>query len=211
MTNTLDAIDVDYQKIDREGKRLSNLLKRGKKLKVKDDNGTDIEMEMSRVPPHLYSGIMSRPLKYSTFSSVMNIPGSELDFVPKAKSVEGAVYFDRPIFQDNKKLEGLQWTFKKGRLVEYSAKNNASLFGSGYEAAKGDKDMIGALTIGLNPKLLYGFNQDFWVRGSLTLGIGSLGEGDRNKTEYSFTGTLSKATLSIDGAKIIEAGKLSIA
>ncbi len=208
MSNTLEAIDIDYQKIDREGRRLARLLKDARNLKIKGPRGTSLRMELSGIPPHLYSGMMPKALKYNVFSSVMNIPGSELDVVPKVGTIEGTVYFDRPNFSDDKKIEGLKWTFKNGKLVGYSASKNIGLFRKGYLAAKGDKDKVGVLAIGLNPKLLYGFNQDFWVAVSLTIGIGTLGEGDKNKTDYSFSATLSKATVLVDDKKIIDEGRL---
>ena len=206
--NTLDAIDVDYQKIQKTGKKLKFMFKHANSMKISAPNGTNLSMDLSSLKPHLYSGIMANPISYNIFSCVMSIPGSEIDVVPKARSVEGTVVFDCPVFSGNKRIEGLSWTFKKGKLIHYDAKKNLDLFKVDYEKASGDKNKVGVFSIGLNPKLDYGYNQDFHVEGALTIGIGSLGEGDRNKTDYQFIATLSNANLTLDGVKVLESGKL---
>lgn len=208
MSNTLDAIDVDYDKIYRQGKRLSSLFKLGNNVKIEHPVGTDLRLELRRASPHLYSGVMSKAPSYNIYSCMMYIPGSELDVVPNENSANGSVYFDRSIFAGNKSIEGLKWTFRNGKLTSYSAKKNEALFKKSYEQAKGDRDKIGVIVLGLCPKLEYGFNMDYNVEGSLTIGLGSFGEGDRNKTDYQFLATLSNATLKIDDMKVIDKGKI---
>jgi aminopeptidase len=208
MLNMLGAIDVDYAKIDRRGKKLVSLFRTGKKVKIESPLGTDLQLKLRGANPHLYSGIMSKAPTFNIYSSMMYIPGSELDIVPNEKSANGSVYADRPTFSGSKAIEGLKFTFENGRLKNYSAEKNEALFRESFEEAKGDKDRIGGIVLGLTPKLEYGFNMDFHVEGSVTIGLGSIGEGDRNKTDYQFLATLSNATLQVDGTKVIDKGKL---
>jgi aminopeptidase len=206
--NALEAIDIDYEKIEKKTQKLAYLFKNGHTIRLKAPNGTDLRMEISGVPPHAYSGLLPRPLRYSIYAGIANLPGSELDIVPKPTYAEGKVVFNRPVLQNTGKIEGLKWVFKNGKLADSSAKKNHELFASGYRKAKGDKDRLGALVIGLTPKLAYGYNYDMNVEGAVTLGIGSLGEGDKNKTDYSFLATLSNATLELDDTKVIVSGRL---
>jgi aminopeptidase len=208
--DTLDAIDVDYQKIDKIGRKLSAYFKRGSEVRIRAPGQTNLRMRVDDVTPHLYSGILSKPIKNSIFTAMLSIPGNELDVVPNASSVNGTVFYDRPVFSDGKRIEGLRWTFKDGRLVKYSARRNLQLFSKPYKEAKGDKDKVGVVIIGLNPKLRYGFNHDFHVAGSLTIGIGANYEGDKNKTDYQFNATLSKATVSVNDNKILERGRIIV-
>ncbi len=208
MLNTLGAIDVDYAKIDRRGKRLVSLFRSGKNVKIESPSGTELQLKLRGANPHLYSGTMSKAPTFNIYSSMTYIPGSELDIVPDEKSANGTVFVDRPSFSGSKAIEGLKLTFEKGRLKKYSADKNEELFRKSYEEAKGGKDRIGAIVLGLTPKLDYGFNMDFHVEGSVTIGLGSLGEGDRNKSDYQFLATLSNATLKIDDTKVIDKGRL---
>ncbi|MHB1908794.1 MAG: aminopeptidase [Nitrososphaerales archaeon] len=208
LRNTIDAIQVDYKEIDKVGKKIAKLVS-GESLSITGP-GTNLELKSSRKPAHLYSGLMRHPPRYSIYSAMMSIPGSEIDFVPIPNSANGHITFDRPSLFDSKRLEGLKLSFANGKLNSYSATQNLSLFSKPYKAAVGDKDKIGAISIGLNPKLSYGFNQDFHVSGAITVGLGSLGEGDNNKTEFSFIATLSKATVKAGKKIIIENGKILI-
>lgn len=205
--NTLEAIDVDYQRIEKTAQKLALLFKKARNIRIRAPNGTDLKLETSRVAPHPYSGSLPKPLRYTTYSNIANVPGSELDVVPKATVAEGTVAFDVPVLQDGKKIEELTWVFKNGKLSESSAKQNYELFSSGFKKAKGDKDRLGVIVIGLTPKLNYGYTTDMHVEGAVTLGIGNLGEGDKNKTDYSFLATLSNATLELDGKKVIADGR----
>jgi leucyl aminopeptidase (aminopeptidase T) len=212
--NVLDGIDVDYAKMQANGKKLAFLFKNGNRVSIKAPDGTDLSFELSGLEPHVYSGDLRKPLKYNKYSAMTQVPGGELDIVPKASTARGRVNFDRPVVQNGKRAEGLSWTFAAGRgggkLAEYSAESGLELFEEGYRKARGDKDRIGALIIGLNPRLSYGFNYDYNVEGCVSLGIGALLEGDRNKTDYSFVASMSNATLSIDDIEVVRDGKLKV-
>jgi aminopeptidase len=206
--NTLDAIDVDYNKIEKKAQRLSFLFKNANNIRLTAPNGTNLRMETSGVSPHVYSGLLPKPLRYSKFAGIANVPGSELDVAPKATVAEGKVVFNLPVYQNGRTVEGLSWTFRDGRLIESSSKKNYELFSQPYNRSRGDKDRLGLLAIGLTPKLAYGSTNDMNVEGAVSLGIGSIGEGDKNKTDFSFIGTLSNATVELDDTKIIVGGRL---
>jgi aminopeptidase len=208
--NALGGIDVDYSKIHSNGKRIAYLFENGNKVAIKSPSGTDLSFDLAGVEPHIYSGDMRKPLGYNAYSAMMTIPGGEVDVVPKATSVKGSVSFDLPLVQNGKRIDGLTWKFAKGRLAEYSATRGLDLFEDGYRKARGDKDKLGILAIGLNPRLEYGFNYDYAVEGSVTLGVGAFLEGDRNKTDYSFAASISNATLRLDDIVVVENGRLKL-
>jgi leucyl aminopeptidase (aminopeptidase T) len=205
--NALDAIDVEYGRVESKAKVLAKSLRR-KSIEISAPNGTRLRMKISNAAPHIYSGLMQKNPGYNEFSVLMPIPGGEVDFVPQPNSVEGKVVFDCPVLRMGKKVERLKWDFKHGKLSHFSASKNTDSFKKPYEAAKGDKDRLGVVVIGLNPKLSYGFNNDLSVEGAVTLGLGSLDEGDKNKTDFSFIATLSKATLKAGNRTVVGRGKL---
>ncbi|MGI0078098.1 MAG: aminopeptidase [Nitrososphaerales archaeon] len=205
--NALDALDVDYEQIEAKAKRVGKSL-RGKSIEISSQNGSRLKLKMTRALPHVYSGLMKKNPAYNDFSVLMTVPGGEIDLVPVPTSVEGRVRFDCPVLRMGKKVEGLKWTFKGGKLARYSASKNQAAFKKPYDSAKGEKDRVGVLAIGLNPKLAYGFNNDLSVEGALSIGLGSFGEGDKNKTDFAFYATLSKGTLRAGKKTIIKSGKL---
>ncbi len=208
--NVLEGIDADYESIARRARKLASLFKGTSTLQIKASNGTDLKVKLSKLPAHIYSGLMTKPLPYNDFSFITNIPSGGIGFVPDPDSASGIVRFNRPVLQLGKRLDGLEWIFANGRLSKYSAAKNLNLFSKQYESEKGDKDRLGLIVIGLNPKLSYGFNYDLNVDGALTLGLGSFDEGDKNRTNFEFTATLSGATLKADGREIIRNGKMLV-
>jgi leucyl aminopeptidase (aminopeptidase T) len=206
--DTLEAIDVDYERIEKTGQKLASMFRTSKIVRIKAANGTNLEIGTSKLKPHVYSGALPRALRFTKYSGIANLPGSELDIVPNPKRVDGKVKFDRPVLQNGAVIEGLEWTFKNGMLSGSTALKNYGLFAKDYARAKGQKDRLGVIVLGLTPKLSYGFTNDMYVEGAVSLGLGSFGEGDKNNTDYSFIATISKATVELDDKKIIESGKL---
>jgi leucyl aminopeptidase (aminopeptidase T) len=106
-------------------------------------------------------------------------------------------------------VDGIRWEFRNGQLVKYSAKASAESFSSIYEKADGDKNHLGRIGIGANPKIRRGFLQDSMSSGAITIWLGNNQDfGGTNRTGFMFPGVLGNATMSIDGHAIVEKGKL---
>jgi leucyl aminopeptidase (aminopeptidase T) len=120
------------------------------------------------------------------------------------------IKFDQPTALAGKMLAGLKWEFKDGRLTKYDATMNLESFKGLYENAEGDKDLFGSLAIGLNPRAQpVGIFTDRTVQGTVSIGIGgNNGIGGENKTIFGSEGNLNKATLEIDGTKLIAEGRI---
>src|SRR5207302_1560633 len=72
--------------------------------------------------------------------------------VPDEKSGDGTIVFDRPIAWLGRWIRDVRVAFDGGRMVKFSASENEDLIRSEWEEAKGPKDLLGYLDIGLNPK-----------------------------------------------------------
>jgi leucyl aminopeptidase (aminopeptidase T) len=79
-----------------------------------------------------------------------------------------------------------------------------------WEKGTGDRDRIGGVTIGLNPKAELGFLQDELVRGAVTIAIGANeGLGGANKPGFYHAQTLGEATVELDGDVVVRNGRLT--
>ena len=96
-------------------------------------------------------------------------------------------------------------------MVKFSASENEDLIRSEWEEAKGPKDLLGYLDIGLNPKARSGFLQDAIVAGNVYVAVGANDEvpGGKNKTDFYLGASLTGATITIDGRPIIRKGALA--
>jgi len=80
-----------------------------------------------------------------------------------------------------------------------------------WKRGTGDKDKIGWLGIGLNPKAQLGFIDNSIVLGSVTVGIGFNKElGGTNESDYALGVTVARPTVKLDGKTIIKQGKLTL-
>lgn len=85
--------------------------------------------------------------------------------------------------------------FKGGRLVSWESESDAKikkLVGS----VSPDRRRLALITVGLNPGLGYGWGQDRFVEGSVTL------------SGFGFRGVVKKGTLNVSGSGIVSAGRL---
>jgi hypothetical protein len=80
-----------------------------------------------------------------------------------------------------------------------------------WKRGTGDKDKIGWLTFGLNPKAKLGFLRNSIVLGTVTVGVGYNKElGGKNDSDFALSVTVAKPTVKVDGNKIINQGRLVI-
>src|SRR5438309_10382244 len=86
-------------------------------------------------------------------------------------------------------------------MVKFSASENEDLIRSEWEEAKGPKDLLGYLDIGLNPKAQSGFLQDAIVAGNVYVAVGTNDEvpGGKNKTDFYLGPSVTGATIASDG------------
>ena len=88
------------------------------------------------------------------------------------------------------------------------AKRNFEVISKLFEKASGDRDKIGYIQIGLNPKAQYGYLMDYIVEGAVQIGIGDNEYiGGKNNSSFGLAATLGKATLKLDGKTLIKNGR----
>ncbi len=92
-------------------------------------------------------------------------------------------------------LAGAELEFKDGKLTNWRASDKAKL-GRLLETVPPEKRKVTLFGVGINPELRYGFGQDRFVRGSVTLsGLG-------------FTAVLKKSDFASSGSQLVSQGLL---
>ena len=153
--------------------------------------------------------IQPRPLLQSNSFAIRNNP--IIDAAPIETSASGKVIFDLPNTIAARWLKGLEWSFEGGRVKSYNAEENLDLFESFYKKGTGNKDQIGYFGLGINPKAETGFLHDDIVQGVVSIGIGrNLNLGGENNTSFQTAGSLTGATVELDGKIILRDGKYVI-
>ena len=204
------ATAVRYDDMSILGRRVASNLERAREVRIRSRIGTDLKFSILGRQTQINDGIiddddLKRGLLFTT------LPTGSVTVSVVEDSASGKVTFDLPVPQVGKLVHGLQWIFENGRVIGFNAEKNLDAVKPIFDRAHGDKDKIASLTIGLNPRIRTGLMMDNLAKGAVTIGIGSnLDIGGKNDSDYGFQGTLSQATVELDGRTLVENGRIAV-
>ena len=206
---TEEAIKVDYPKMTELGRKIASRLERGSRVHLTSRTGTDLKFEITKRPVHIQDGIVDQEDVERGLVSTQ-LPSGKVEVAPLEDSANGTVAFDAPRALKGRVVRDLRLRFEKGKVVEYRAKKFEEVFREVFEATKGDRDNIAQFAIGLNPRVeLIGYATDELALGTGTVGVGAnRGIGGRNDSSFSFSGTIEKPTVEIDGYTVMADGRI---
>jgi leucyl aminopeptidase (aminopeptidase T) len=200
---------MDLKRITLKGKDLEVTLARAGTAHLTAPNGTDLTFQLARRPVHVDDGIIDKK-DIQEKSLNAELPAGSVVTTIDETSCNGKVTFDRPLQSMGLNVQDIEWKFKDGKVTSMTAKKNLEPLSKLFKGASGDKDRVGFIQIGLNPKAEYGYLMDNVVEGAVQIGIGDNEYiGGKNSSTFGMTATLSKATLDIDGKTIIKNGRLT--
>lgn len=78
-----------------------------------------------------------------------NLPGGEVFTAPVLDSVEGSVFFDKPLYHQGREITDVRLEFEDGEVVEHSAGQNEGLLTEVLDTDEGAR-RLGELGIGMN-------------------------------------------------------------
>ncbi len=206
----LEAAAVTPGQIRPKGAKLSRILERGKRVAITAPNGTDFTVGLAGRSAQVDDGSVSaQDLKDG--ENMTQAPAGQLWVAPDERTAEGKFVADRPSLSLGRAVKGAEFEFKGGKLASAAFRENGELFDKAFAKAKGDKDRVGMLIFGLNPKVRPGFPQDPVAAGEVTLTLGYNNEvGGKNKTEFQVLAPLASATVEVDGKKVVDGGRLLV-
>lgn len=204
----MTAACVEPDAIRTRGSKLSKALLKAKEVHLTSPNGTDLRLRLMGRTPQVDDGsVREEDLKNG--DNITQAPAGQCWVAPDESSTQGVVAFDRPSPGIGGWVKGIRFEFRAGKLIARSFEENEGAFERPFAANKGPKDRLGMLSFGLNPEMRAGYPQDPIVAGVVNLSLGSNGELDgKNKTGFSFSASLSNATLTLDGRPVVEGGRL---
>lgn len=203
------AMAVSPKELSEAGMKLEPVLSGTGRVRVTAPNGTDLTFELGGRTPHIYDGILDeQDIKRGSLG--VGLPAGSVEVSVLEDTAEGTVIFDVPVPQVGVLIKEMKWFFRGGKLVELSAKENEKSIKGLYDGASGDKNKLGGLSIGLNPKAKTGYLENAIPEGAVTLFIGDNRElGGKNESDWGFPGTLRHATVRVNGKTIVKEGKLA--
>lgn len=208
--NVNAALDVKYEDMQKLGKKLANALEKASEVHIKTAKGTDLTFRLEDRPIHVYDGVIDDEdiEKGAVFAT---LPGGSVSLAPTETSAKGTFVSDIPEPQYGMLIHDIKWNFKGGKLTSFKGGKNVEAIKATWERGTGDKDKVGAFTLGINPKAKTGFLYNPIVLGTATLSIGDNRElGGKNESDWSFHITATKPTVELDGKPIIKKGMFTL-
>jgi leucyl aminopeptidase (aminopeptidase T) len=202
-----NALAMDLKIIAKKGREVAVALGKAHQVHLTASNGTNLTFELNKRPVHVDDGIIDKQDIEKKSLDTQLPTGSVLTTIAET-SGNGKIIFDQPLQQMGLNISGIELKFKDGKATSMKGKKNFEVISKLFEKASGDRDKIGYIQIGLNPRAQYGYLMDHIVEGAVQIGIGdSEYIGGKNNSSFGLAATLGKATLKLDGKTLIKNGR----
>ena len=209
-----DGVAVDPAALQERAAQVSARLAAGNLLRVRNANGTDFSVQLKGRPVRSSDGAISDQ-DVRDGAVAVYLPAGEVFTTAVPGSANGKIVQSLSFFR-GKPVENLTLQFKDGRMVSMSGSGEGYAgFRAGYDAVDdARKDEFGLVDFGINPNVSLPANSQVgaWIpAGSITLGVGNNSwAGGENTSPYAITAFLPGSTVTLDGKKIIDRGKLKL-
>jgi leucyl aminopeptidase (aminopeptidase T) len=209
----LAGLDVDYDRLQKTGETVRKALAGGDKVRVTSPEGTDVMFRIGKRTPLVSDGVIGDDkIKKGGAACQAWLPAGEVFTTVVPDTAEGKVVIERSLWE-GKEVRGLTLTFKKGKLVEMTARSGLKRLKENYEAGGEGRDEFSFLDIGINPavKMPKDSPGQFVEAGTISIGTGNnIWAGGDNKSSFGMTGFVRGGTLTLDGKTLVKDGKLQI-
>ncbi|WP_255151755.1 aminopeptidase [Halorarius halobius] len=131
-----DAVNKDWDAVREHQQQMVEILDPADEVRIRSGDRTDVRMSVAGNPTLNDYG-------------ENNMPGGEVFTAPVVDSVEGEVYFDKPVYQRGHEITGAHLTFEEGEAVDWSAEKNEDVLDAILTTDDGAR-RLGELGIGMN-------------------------------------------------------------
>lgn len=206
MVRTIGRVDVktlyEFQR------KLAEITKKARKMKITTPAGTDVEFENDPERPVLVEGEVNGPGEYMLFGQV--------DWAPIEESINGVIVFDGSVWPPEELgllKEPIRLYVENGRVVKVEGGREARIFENWLKSFNDPKMFyVAHISYGCNPgaKLTGNILEDERVWGVVEWGLGSQSPTFKGKLGLASShtdGICLNPTVWADGEKIIENGE----
>jgi leucyl aminopeptidase (aminopeptidase T) len=175
-------------------------LARGRRLTIRDDEGTDLTLGLAGRTPRAYTGTPITGDRNRRGDLLATLPAGSIRVAIDESVAEGTMVANRTCYYEDGTATGAVFRFRDGRLTDAQFESGGERFESGFRAGGKGRDRPGFLGIGLNPELEDTPQLEDVEQGvvMVTLG-GNANLGGRNTSRFFGWAIRSGATVEVDG------------
>ncbi len=208
-TELTEATLVDPKGMVREGRRIAEAFRRGKKVTIDHPNGTHLELRLKGRRPEVDDGVVG-PEDIAAGHNMTPVPSGVASVTVDETFAEGLVRANRPSYLQGLPAEGGEWTFRGGRLVDFRYGSGGEQFSKPFAAAPKGRDQPAFLSIGLNPRLHHAPQMEDQERGVVCVAVGgNHWQGGANKCPFLSWLAIGECNVRVDGKPLLRAGEIA--
>lgn len=200
------AAQVDYQKVTKRSRSLSDIFLTAEPLRVQTAIGTDITLSVSGMKGHIDSGL------YTLKGTWGNIPAGEASVGAKEGTAEGRIVIDWSMSTIGRLIEPLHMVVEKGQAVDIKGEQ-ADMLMERLKPFGQSAFTVAEFGLGTNDcAQLCGLTlEDEKVLGTAHLALGNnISFGGTTSVPIHLDGVLTHPTVIIDGNPVMEQGRLVV-
>lgn len=203
---------VDPAQLRKAGLRAARAFQEGRVVHVTHPNGTDLTLRLRHRTVSIHDGTLdAKDLAQGRFME--EVPSGYVPAPLDERYAEGEVLSNVPghTMHGGTTVVGAHWRFHGGRLVEFSHKQGQAEIQAEYDAAAPEgRDLVGVISVGLNPEIAIApFVADQRLGRIMLLVGGNRYHGGTNSSPFHMYLLLDGATVTVDGRTIVRGGKLA--
>ena len=203
-----DITEEDVLRMKSLTERLAEIMDRGVEAHVSTTLGTDLTMSIEGRPIQQLKAVFTEPGEWGAVPFY-----AEAAVAPVEGTTQGTAVIDVFMERIGPIKQPMEWTIRDGRLVEIRGGEEAEMLKKIIGEADENATNIAELGVGTNHifKNFTGTIGDKMVLGTVHLAIGkSINIGGKVMSNIHHDAVINKATLEIDGTKILDNGKCLI-
>ncbi len=197
--------NTDLERVSRLSRKMKDILSIAKQAKITAPNGTEMTLGMASRKGYADIGIVNVPGAFT------NLPAGEASLAPEEELCEGELVVDSGMGVVPEDHDPLRLTFREGKLTRISGDSSAERLRRLLAPHGPDSRRIAEFGIGTNEfARISGYAlEDEKVLGTIHIALGNnISFGGNNAVAVHLDGVVYKASVTIDGRKILENGRL---
>ncbi len=200
---------ADPKKMKALGRRLAARLRLGGTLRIVHPNGTDLTLRLPKGRTVTVDDGIIDDADLKQKNNVGNVPAGLVVATVDEGFADGSIVASRTarFARGRKTVEGLRWTFSRGRLVTRATDGDSKEYERYFAKGPAGKDRPSLFTIGLNPALSDAPSFEDQALGIVSVYVGGNAfYGGKSKTPFQAYLMLQGADVELDGKPLLRAG-----
>ncbi len=200
---------LDPAEMVRDAQRVRRAFERGRAVRIRHPNGTDLTLALAGRAPVLSLGWTTTTTRRQPFGSMASAPDGSVYVAVDETTADGVLVSNRLSTRLGVPVRGGKWTFRRGRLVRQSYSEGGAAVRRAWQDAGRYRARPAMIEVGLDPTVRISPGLEENERASVSIGIGgNAGFGGATRAPLYMHLSVAGAELSVDDRLLARGGRI---